>query len=83
MTNYIQAVIRTITNAVVGPIVGWLITAGIVSQADEATFSAAAVVALTMVFTGVYYVVSTALAQRWPFLAILQGSKPGTTPKYD
>lgn len=71
MGDYITSVIRTIVPIIIGSIVGWLAAKGINIKPEDI---AAVTALLTALFSGLYYVISRALEQRFPQAGILLGS---------
>jgi hypothetical protein len=77
MSATITSLIRTYVPIVVGSLVAWLITLGVVL---DPTVEAGLITALTGVLIAVYYTVVRLLEKRWPALGILLGA--ATAPTY-
>jgi hypothetical protein len=77
MNDALIALIRTVVPTLVGALTAWLASVGL--QLDAET-SAALIVALTGLFSGLYYTVIRFLAERFPWVNWLLGYN--ATPSY-
>ena len=79
MTDFATSLIRTIVPAVVGSLIGWLITLGITLPEHAADSLTAGIVALSI---ALYYGAARWLEIRWPAFGYLLGTRaePTYTP---
>lgn len=71
MHNVITAHIRTLTPALAGALLSWLATHGLELD-SEAT--AGLIAFLTALFTALYHLIVSIVAQKWPKASLLLGS---------
>jgi hypothetical protein len=73
VSDFVIGLIRTYVPILVGAVIGWLISQGVLDPDAGAAAEAGLITAITAVAQGVYYTAVRLLAEKWPWIGSLLG----------
>ena len=75
MGDFIVSQIRTYVPIIVGALISWLVTTGILDAEAAVGAQEGLIISITAILQGLYYFVVRLLARKWPWFETLLGTK--------